>query len=71
MMVREYNRPRGGTRRIIAKLPDRNGALRELSGALFAIEPTICPDPNPRDPNYERAKDHSGDQCLADPIALP
>jgi hypothetical protein len=41
------------------------------SGELFAIEPAIRARPNPGDADYESAKDRSGDQCLADPIALP
>jgi len=38
---------------------------------LLAIEPTIRPHANPGDADYESAKDHSGDQCLADPITFP
>jgi hypothetical protein len=37
----------------------------------LAIEPAIRSRPNPGDADYESAKDHRGDQCLADPIALP
>jgi ATP dependent DNA ligase-like protein len=43
----------------------------QWSAELFAIEPAIRPRPNPSDADYESAKDRSGDQCLADPIALP
>ena len=37
----------------------------------LAIEPAIRSRPNPGDADYESAKDHRGDQGLADPIALP
>ena len=37
----------------------------------LAIEPAIRSRPNPGDADYESAKDHRGNQCLADPIALP
>src|SRR6516164_4665089 len=37
----------------------------------LAIEPVIRPPPNPGDADHESAKDHRGNQCLADPIALP
>jgi hypothetical protein len=37
----------------------------------LAIEPAIRSRPNPGDADYESAKGHRGDQCLADPIALP
>jgi hypothetical protein len=51
----------------------RQAALRDhqWSGELFAIEAAFRPRPSPGDADYESAKDHSGGQCLADPIALP
>jgi hypothetical protein len=42
-----------------------------LEGMGWRYVPGIRSRPNPGDADYESAKGHRGDQCLADPIALP